>query len=162
MKNTSMTAHLCICTFPTCDPLKDIHYSQHTPRGIPCTAPRAHCTQLLEHNSQERLQAAPLPNAHKTSCQRSPHYKTSMMMPIYAPNCCGSCSCAALMPTFLIALHPNIRACATKCKNMKGIHCRDSSADRGTWTHSLVPWVWELLVFKGTFHDEMKNALNNG
>ena len=76
--------------------------------------------------SQSSLQFALLPETPpKTSSQQSPHCNTkpmypaqgtSMKTPMYAPNCCCSCSCAGLTPIFLIALHPNIHGL---CHNMQ-------------------------------------------
>ena len=59
---------------------------------------------------------------------------------MYARNCCG---CVAHIPTFPIALHPNIHGLAATCNNMKGVR-GDSSAH-------------EMNIFKDTFH-ELENT----
>ena len=101
-------------------------------QAVRCGSPCIMCA-LRATFGTDISRIAPVPNAHKTSSQQSPYYKTKskisissqsrgtrMKNPMYAPNCCGSCSCAALQPTFLVALHPNIHDLCATCKNMKG------------------------------------------
>ena len=125
--------HLCILSgcnqevLALCPPVRHglaIASTKVSTEGNPCSA----CT-LHTSFGQKHLLIAPVPNTHKTSPSKSPHYKTkskcsnwsqsqgtSMKKPMYARTCCGSCSCAVLTPTFLAALHPNIHGW---CRNMQ-------------------------------------------
>ena len=67
---------------------------------------------LWEHSFPKKPPNCPLSNAHKTSSQRSPYYKTRFLF-----MCCSHTH----IPQSFASQYPWR---ATTCKNMKGIHSR--------------------------------------